>query len=210
MNKITFFLLFCAITVFAADSALAPIKLNQPRLNHGKLLMEALSARHTERSFATTEITIEVLSDLCWAAFGINRADGKRTAPSAMNKQEIDIYAAMASGLYLYDPKNNQLTPVLSQDLRPLAGKQPFVASVPLCLIYVADTARMGKDSAANDFYSAADTGFISQNVYLYCASEGLVTVVMGMVDKEKLASAMKLRPEQKIILSQAVGWPGK
>jgi SagB-type dehydrogenase family enzyme len=152
---------------------------------------------------------LQVLSDLLWAASGINRADGHRTAPTAMNMQEIDIYVAKADGLFLYDIKAHALIPVVVQDIRAQTGMQPFVKDAALNLIYVADLAKMSRLKAEDaNFYAATDTGFISQNVYLYCASAGLATVVRGSIDKPGLAKTMKLRPDQKIILAQTVGYP--
>ena len=165
----------------------------------------------SQRAFSAKEIPLQMIADMLWAADGINRPDagqGLRTAPSTMNMQEIDIYVAMAGGLYLYDAKANILTQVLSEDLRALTGKQPFVKDAPVNLVYVADLAKMGKLSGSDiDFYAATDTGFVSQNVYLYCASAGLATVVRGMVDKPALAKAMKLRDDQRVILAQTVGY---
>jgi SagB-type dehydrogenase family enzyme len=190
-------------------AAPATIQLPPPQTEGGMPLMQALKERHSSRQFTPKSLSGEVLSNLLWAAFGINRPDGKRTAPSAMNMQEIDIYLAMEKGLYLYDPKANALVPVLAQDIRAKTGGQPFVAEAPLNLVYVADRAKMTRGSEEDKvFYSAADTGFIAQNVYLFCASEGLNTVVRGYVDKNSLAEAMKLRPDQKIILAQTVGYP--
>jgi len=191
---------------------LKPIHLLDPQLDIGRPFMKVLKDRSSSRSFSTEKLPVKVLSNLLWAAFGVNRQDaGKRTAPSARNWQEIDIYMAMADGLYLYDPKNHVLKPVLSGDIRTLTGKQDFVKDAPVNLIYVADFSKMG-DATKDEkvLYSAADTGFISQNVYLFCSSEGLATVVRGSIDREALAKAMKLRPDQKIILAQTVGYPKK
>jgi nitroreductase len=145
-----------------------------------------------------------------WAAFGINRADsGHRTAPSASNRQEIDIYVASADGLYLHNAKSHALEPVLVPDVRAATGRQAFVRDAPVNLVFVADFARMSSGSAEDKvLYSAADTGFISQNVYLYCASERLATVVRGSLDRAALAAAMGLRPDQRIILAQSVRYP--
>ncbi|MBC8205932.1 MAG: SagB/ThcOx family dehydrogenase [Kiritimatiellaeota bacterium] len=189
-----------AISVFADD-----LQLPIPRKTGGMPLMEALAARQTSRSFSARPLSDQQLSDLLWAAFGINRDSGKRTAPSARNGQEIDLYVALESGLYLYDAKENRLVQQLSRDLREQAGVQPFTQQAPVDLIYVADYDRV---RGHPEFYSAADTGFISQNVYLFCASEGLNTVVLGMVEKEALHEAMKLSPSQHIILTQPVGFP--
>jgi SagB-type dehydrogenase family enzyme len=218
MNKIislvmvvtsVFFTLVTAVT-FAED--LKPVRLMQPQIDGGKPLMQALKQRSSSRAFSQEKLPVQVLSNLLWAACGVNRTDaGKRTAPSARNWQEIDVYVATAEGLYLYDAKNHVLNPVLSQDVRALTGKQDFVRDAPVTLIYVADFIKM-ENAAKEDkeLYSAADTGFISQNVYLFCASEGLATVVRGLIDREALAKTMKLRSDQKIILAQTVGYPKK
>jgi len=189
---------------------LLPVKLPPPNLNSGKSLMQSLQARKSSRDFSTKKLTVEVLSNLLWAACGINRPDsGRRTAPSAVNWQEVDIYVAMADGLYLYNAKEHVLKPVIKQDIRELTGKQTFVKDAPVNLIYVADYSRMGGANAEEkNSYSAADTAFIAQNVYLYCASEGLATVVRGSIDRDVLAKAMQLRDNQKIVLSQTVGYP--
>jgi SagB-type dehydrogenase family enzyme len=189
-----------------------PIKLPAPRMEGGKPLMQALKDRQTVRDFAPDKLSPQVLSDLLWAAFGINRPEsGKRTAPSAVNWQEIDVYVALEEGLYLYDAKANQLVPVLAQDIRGATGPQPFVAGAPVNLIFVADYTRMGDaDEETKRFYSGCDTGFISQNVYLFCASEGLGTVVRGYVDKESLAKVMNLPATQHIVLAQTIGYPKK
>lgn len=203
--------------VFSSSAEeLSPIKLLPPDLKSGKSLMQALQERKSSRSFSGKKLPVKVLSNLLWSACGINRPDsGKRTAPSAVNWQEIDVYIAMEEGLYLYEAKSHSLQPVLKGDLRRetttfLQPSRSSVASAPLQLIYVADYSKMGFYIGKEEkkFYSAADTGFIAQNVYLYCASEGLATVVRGMVNKDALAKAMNLRSNQQIILVQAVGYP--
>jgi SagB-type dehydrogenase family enzyme len=189
---------------------LSPIKLPPPNLNSGKSLMQSLQARKSSRDFSKKKLTVEVLSNLLWAACGINRPEsGRLTAPSAVNWREIDVYVALADGLYLYNAKEQVLKPVIKQDIRELTGKQPFVKDAPVNLIYVADYSRMGGASAEDrNFYSVADTSFIAQNVYLYCASEGLATVVRGSIDRDALAKAMQLRANQKVVLAQTVGYP--
>lgn len=189
---------------------LKPVQLPKPQMEIGRPLMKVLKDRRSSRAFSTEKLPMQVLSNILWAAFGVNRPDsGKRTAPSARNWQEIDIYAATAEGLYLFDAKAHVLRQVLAKDIRGMTGRQPFVREVPLNLIYVADFSKMtGKTDTEKPFYSGADTGFISQNVYLYCASEGLATVVRGLVDREPLAKVMGLRTEQKITLAQSVGYP--
>ncbi|MGE5308265.1 MAG: nitroreductase family protein [Deltaproteobacteria bacterium] len=190
--------------VFAKDA----IRLPSPRTEGGKPLMQALKERRSQRSFSPKVLPDQVLSDLLWAADGINRPDGHKTAPSARNMQEIDIYVAKADGLYLYGAKDNSLSQVTAEDIRALTGKQDFVKSAPVDLIYVADEGRMSQAGELKDKWASADTGFIAENVYLYCASEGLATVVRGMFDEAQLSKAMKLRPNQKIVLTQTVGYP--
>lgn len=203
------FLLFSAGLFHAPvfGQGLAAITLPAPRTDGGVPLMKALRDRHSTRKFSSAPLSPEQLSDLLWAAFGINRpASGKRTAPSAMDRQEISIYVALEKGLYLYDAKKHALQPVLADDIRALTGTQGFVGSAAVNLVYVADYSKMaGKDK---DFYAAADTGAIAENVYLYCASAKLGVVVRGSIDRERLARVMKLRPDQKITLAQTVGHP--
>jgi len=189
----------------------AQIALPAPRMEGGMPLMQALKERQSTRSFSDRKLPDQVLSDLLWAAAGINRPDtGKRTAPSAMNWQEIEVYAVLDGGAYLYDAKANLLKSVAGGDLRKLAGMQDFVSTAPLNLIYVADTTRMSRAGEEDrSLYAGADTGFISENVYLFCASEGLATVVRGSVDRRALAEALKLPANKRIMLAQTVGYPG-
>ncbi len=196
----------------ARAQALREIKLPPPQTGGGRPLMQVLRDRQSLRDFGPENLSPQVLSNLLWAADGVNRpGSGKRTAPTAVNWQNIDIYVAMADGLYLYDPATNTMKAVLSEDVRAAMGKQDFVKSVPVNLVYVADYSKItrGPDEDKR-FYSAAHTGFISQNVYLFCASEGLATVVRGLIDREEMAKVMKLRPEQKVMLAQSVGYPKK
>ena len=205
-----FLLSLSLIPALGLAQELSPINLPAPQTDGGKPLMQVLKDRHSTREFSSEKLSPQMLSELLWAAFGINRPDtGKRTAPSAMNWQEIEIYVALAEGLYVYDAKGNKLNPILAQDVRGAAGVQAFVKDAPLNLIYVADLSRTGNASAEDrNFYTAADVGFIAENVYLFCASEGLNVVVRGGVDRVTLTKLMKLRPDQKILLAQTVGHP--
>jgi SagB-type dehydrogenase family enzyme len=183
--------------------------LPKPDTTGGKPLMESLKLRRSSRSFSDRKLPPQVLSNLLWAAFGINRPDGHRTAPSARNWQEIDIYVTTVDGVSLYDPAMHALKPVLAGDVRAKTGMQDFVSIAPLNLVYVADLKKT--NAAASDdvlLYIGADCGFIAQNVYLYCASEGLSVVVRGMVDRQELAKVLHLRPEQRILLAQTIGFP--
>jgi len=192
------------------------IALPVPDKTGGMPLMQALNERQTVRSFTSDNLSQQQLSDLLWAGWGINRpADKKRTAPSSRNVQEIDVYVALPSGLYLYVAESHTLKQIHNRDIRALTGTQDFVAGAPVNLIYVADLGKMDKKvgdtiTEANLLSSYANTGFIAQNVYLYCASANLGCVIRGMVPKDKLAPEMGLRSNQVIILSQTVGIPQK
>jgi SagB-type dehydrogenase family enzyme len=203
--------IMAALASWAANPVLSDVSLPAPRTDGGKPLMQALKDRQTSRDFSNNKkLPAQVLSDLLWAAFGINRPDsGKRTAPSARNWQEIEIYLVMEEGAYLYDPQSNRLRGIVKGDLRKLAGTQDYVSMAPLNLVYVADTARMkGVSPEDQALYSGADTGFIGQNVYLFCASEGLITVIRASVDRKALAVALKLPDHKRITLAQTVGYP--
>ena len=200
------------VTTQATAEEPAPIPLPKPQVHGGRPLMEVLKDRKSTREFSSEDLPPQVRSDLLWAAWGINRPEsGKRTAPSSRNCQEIDIYVATADGVFLFDPHAHALKPVLAQDIRADTGSQAHVKTAPVSLIYVADSSKMrDKSDEAKRFTSAADTGFISQNVYLYCASQGLGTVVREVGDREALAKRMKLREDQHIVLAQSVGYPKK
>jgi nitroreductase len=193
---------------FAADKNFE--MLPSPSTDDSGSLMSALKNRKSTRSFSNKPLPKQLLSDLLWAAFGVNRPDiGYRTAPSPMNSQEIELYVATANGLFLYDARFHQLAQFYSEDIRSLCGTQGFVAHAPLNLIYVANFSKLGDiDNNEKMFYSAVDSGFISQNVYLFCAAFGLGTVVRSWIDRPKLANKIRLKEEQRIILSQTVGYP--
>jgi nitroreductase len=160
------FLLTLSASTFAEE--LKPIKLPKPRMDGGRPLMEVLKDRKSTRDFSPERLPLQELSNLLWAAFGVNRPEvGKRTAPSARNKQEMDIYVAIPDGLFLYEAKEHTLKPILKEDIREKTGGQPFVKEAAVNLVYVADYSRMeGYTIEQKEFYSACNTGFISQNVY--------------------------------------------
>lgn len=197
-------------TVAETEAPPEDLRLPPPRMEGGKPLMTALKNRQSLRAFSPRPLPMPLVSDLLWAAFGINRPEsGKRTAPSARNWQEIEIYVVMADGAYVYDAKENLLKGIAKGDLREHTGLQSFVSTAPINLVYVVDTDAM-KGASAEDraLYYGADTAFISQNVYLFCASEGLATVVRGMVNREKLAEVLMLPDSRKVVLAQTVGYP--
>ncbi len=200
-------ILFLSTFVFSNEGK--DIKLPKPTLKGGKPLMKVLKERKSSRSYSSKMLTDQMLSDLLWAAFGINRLSGKRTAPSAANNQEIYIYVILEKGLYIYNPQKHRLDFIHGRDLRALAGIQEYVHTAPVNLIYVADYSKLkGLDKETQALYSIADTGYISQNVYLFSASAGLSTAARALIDKTKLAEEMELVDDQKIILGQAVGYP--
>jgi nitroreductase len=181
-----------------------------PAVKQGGLpLMEALARRQSSREFAPDALPLPVLSGLLWAAFGRNREDGKRTAPTALNAQEIDVFVALPTGAYLYDAAAHELRLVAAADLRRVTGYQDFVDEAPLDLVYVADHARMGMVPVGQrSAYAHVAAGAISQNVYLYCASSGLATVIRAWIDREAIADALGLAHDQQVLLSQTVGYP--
>lgn len=168
--------------------------------------MEALNARKTTRVFSQRTLSDQQLSNLLWAADGINREDGRRTAPTAVNTQEIDIYVYTAQRVYLYMPQSHSLKPVAEGDFRGEVFTQPALAACPVALVYVANYDRMQRfNDEKRAFYGATDTGFVSQNVYLFCASEGLNTVVAGAICREKIRARLKFNG--KAVLAQPVGY---
>lgn len=185
-------------------------QLPPPRLEGGKPLMHALQQRRSTREYADRPLPPEVLSDLLWAAFGVNRpATGDRTAPYWRHVMVIDVYAAMTDGVWLYDPQGHSLMRHMPGDVRALTGLQDFVATAPVNLIYVAHGERL-QDITPEErrLYASVDAGFIGQNVYLYCASEGLATVFRGALDQQKLTERLQLGSGQFVTFAQSVGYP--
>jgi nitroreductase len=199
------------LALFAGPALAQDVKLPDPNTEGGKRLMQVLKARHSTREFGPGKLPPQVLSNLLWAAFGINRADGKRMAPSAVNWQEIDIYVTTPDGAYVWDAKANVLKLVAASDLRAATGSQPYVGTAAVNLVYVADLARTGRASVEQQqTWVWANAGLIAENAYLYCASEGLAVVVRAMINREALGKELKLRPDQKILLAQSIGYPAK
>ena len=168
----------------------------------GKPLMQALSERKSIRSYQDKSLSDQTLSNLLWAANGFNRPD-KRTAPTANNRQELELYVALKSGIYLYDAQNNRLKLIRKGDFRKNTGVQDFVATAAANIIFVSD---LGK--ASSEQYAFTDCGFVAQNIYLYCASEGLGSVVRGSFDKDELAKLLNLTGKMQVLLTQSVGYP--
>lgn len=185
-------------------------ELPAPRMAGGKPLFEALKLRRSTRAYSDQPLPPQVMSDLLWSAFGINRpATGDRTAPYWRHVMVIDVYAAMADGVWLYEPRRHALVQHQNADIRAATGLQDFVSTAPLNLVYVAHGERM-QDVSTEDrrLYACVDAGFIGQNVYLFCASEGLASVFRGAVDLRKLGQTMSLPAGQFVTFAQTVGYP--
>lgn len=188
------------------DSVVLP----PPTLSSATALEQALKSRRSSRAFLPDPLPLDTLSAMLWTAFGINRqeTDG-RTAPSAHNWQEIDVFAVLPEGAYRYDAKGHRLLLVKAEDLRSATGTQDFVATAPLNLVYVADFARMHEARPEErEFFAGADAGCIAQNVYLFCASARLATVVRCLIDRRRLAKALGLSATERIALAQSVAHP--
>ena len=194
----------------AVGDAAGTTYLPAANITGGLPLMQALAQRQSQREFEPTALPLQMLSDLLWAAAGINRPElGGRTTPSAMNAQELDVYAALPTGLYRYLAKTQTLHLVSASDVRRVTGYQDFVDNAPLDLVFVADYSHMKLVPASQRLsYASVAAGAMAQNVYLYCASGGLATVIRAWLDRDALARAMGLNNDQQVLLSQTVGWP--
>lgn len=188
------------------------IQLPEPRTTGGMPLLDALSHRHTSRQFSERDLDMQTISDLLWAAYGFNRReDRKRTAPTSRNYQEMEVYAAFRSGLYLYDAWENKLVLIHSNDIRAITGTQDYVGKASLNLIYVANQNKVREPHSERQLLAShTNSGFIAQNVYLYCASAGLACVVRALFEEEALRTAMNMDENMKIILTQTVGFPAE
>lgn len=209
MKKVYFLFsfLFIALSSYAADKV---IKLTQPNMNRPATVMKALSERKSTREYASKPLSVADLSDLLWAANGVNRpADGKRTAPSAMNRQEVDIYVVLPQGTYFYKAKEHELELVAEGDYRAaVAGKQNFVKEAPVCLVLVSDLNRLGDPkNEQTKIMGAADAGIVSQNISIFCAAANLATVPRASMESGQLEKALKLKENQLAILNHPVGY---
>ena len=209
MRKVQLLLLclFVSVATFAADKV---IRLPKPNLNRNSEVMEAFANRHSTREYAAKALTLTDLSDLLWAANGINRPEeGKRTAPSAMNKQDVDVYVVLPEGTYLYDAKAHQLNLVAEGDHRgAVAGGQAFVKSAPVSLLLVSDLSRLGDaKNTHTQLMGAVDAGIVSQNISLFCSAAKLATVPRASMDTAKLKSVLKLTDTQLPLMNHPVGY---
>lgn len=209
MNKFLSVALAGAVTI-AGVCGDDLVKLPEPDKQGGVPLMQALRLRKSARNFSEKPIPLNVLSNLLWAAQGVNREAGQRTAPTSKGCNEIDLYVVLQDAAYLYLPEKHALKLVVAKDVRKDTGMQDFAGKVPLNLVYVVDYSRQPAefDHARKMKVALADTGFIGQNVYLYCASEGLITVFRAMVDCEKLGKTLGLGEGREVYFAQSVGYP--
>lgn len=190
---------------------LSKIMLPAPTADRGASVMKALAERQSRRAFSSKAISLADLSDLLWAANGVNRpADGKRTAPSALNKQDIDVYVFTPEGVYLYDAVQHVLNPIAVGDQRDaVAGGQDFVKQAPVCLVYVSDLSRFGMGNTEQvKLMAAMDAGIVSENVNLFCAGVGLATVPRASMDQAALKKILKLSGSQLPLMNNPVGHP--
>ncbi len=195
-------------TAFSSDIVLPP-----PDKKGGLPLMQALNERRSTRSFADKPIPVEVLSSLLWAAQGVNRDDPDyRTAPSSRNSNEIEIYAVLPQGTYLYLPETHQLKQVVKGDLRAATGTQEFTATAPLNLVYVVDQSKQPGDfdTRRKLITACTDAGFIGENIYLFCTSAGLGTVFRAIIDVDYIQQCLKLPVFKKVLYAQSVGYPSE
>ncbi|KMQ50388.1 Nitroreductase [Chitinispirillum alkaliphilum] len=206
--KVTIFTLILLVASVQAQAE-NTIELNQPDMDRGLPLMQALAQRRSVRSWSEQKLGTQDLSDLLWAAFGVNRPDeGKRTAPTAMNVQDIDIYVFLEEGVYLYDAFVNTLEPVSDGDYRAEAGIQDFVATAPVTLLLVSDLSNYrGDDDAAKERYAAMHAGIISQNISIFCAGNEMGTVAIGMLDAEVLKERLNIGDNHRVLLSHPAGY---
>lgn len=205
---ISVILLTIAITGYS--QLVQKISLPEPQKDAGMPLMKALDLRESVRSFDTTKVlSNQQISNLLWAAYGINRTSGKRTAPSSYNQQEYSIYVVLKRGVFLWDDKINVLNQVIAGDYREKTGTQDYVATAAMNLVYVADYSKLVKEKTPNDKENTAyvHCGFIAQNVYLCATSEGLSTCVRASLDRINLSELLKLNSNQHIILAHSIGY---
>lgn len=191
-NLMTTAIACLCVSCAGAQNAETSLVLEKPDLTRGTLLMEALSQRKSTREFSEKELSNADLSGLLWAANGINRPEsGKRTAPSAMNKQDVKVYVCLKQGSYLYNPTHHSLELISEGDARQRTD-------APVMLVLASDT---------QETWGALDTGIVSQNISLYCAAMNLATVVRGSMDQDALRKALKLAGSQALHLNQPVGY---
>ena len=202
---VTACLLLLGTSIIAGEIALP-----KPNLKSGKPFMQCVAERRTERKFSTKPLSQQTIAEILFVADGVTRKDGRKTVPTARNKQNQSVYAVTADGIYLYNSKNHSLIPVMKGDYRKNCGLQPFHKKAPLILLFVADLSAIGNTPEDKALYAGNHSGSASQNVYLYAASENLATVVCGMLDRAALKKLLKLKKDQMVVFSQPIAYPAK
>ena len=192
----------CLFLMLGTAQAAASLAFPPPDTKGGKPLMQALNERATNRSFTAKPLSDKLLGDLLWAAYGVNRPNGKRTIPTAQNRQDLEIYVLRSDGAWLYDAPKHSLEQVSSSDLRKLLAGQGFIRDAPVGLVYVTDTQKNGKE-----LYAAMHAGSAYQNVGLFCASVGLHNVVRASYDADVLSAGLGLPDSKRILITQTIGW---
>ena len=199
MNKKIMFLAAAFGAIGSTATAFESINLPQPNVDNGVTLYQALKDRHAVRSFTDEPVDNQMLSNILWVAYGVNREDGRRTIPTAKNEKDLSIYVTDKLGTFLYDAQNNALQMVLPESLLPLFQTQDYMQNVPVVLIYVGST--------DDNHFAVMHAGSAYQNAGLYAASVGLNNVVRAWIDYEAVARALKLPNDKKVIVTQAIGW---
>ena len=202
------FFVFALLALVSAASASDEIALLKPDLSSGKPLMQCIASRRSSRSFSDKPLPLQIVSEVLFVADGITSPDGKKSVPTARNKQNQRVYAFRADGVYLYNSKKHSLVKVIGKDLRKICGKQPFHAVAPLVLVYVSEMTAVGNTPQLQALYSGNHSGHAAQNVYLYAASKNLSTVICGLLDRKLIKDTLKLNADDMVIFSQPVGFP--
>ena len=212
MKALCIFLLTCMSATYMYAQELKEIKLNTPDKTRGSVVMKALADRKSVREYDTQPLSLKDLSDLLWAANGVNREDGRRTAPTASNKQEVDVYAFLPEGAYFYDAQAHALKPIAKGDFRgAVAGRQDFVKTAPVCLVIVSNLEKLGDPSVEQTkLMAAVDVGIVTQNINVFCAAVGLSVVPRATMDQAEIRRILKLSDTQLPLMNTPLGYPKK
>ena len=210
MKKFTVIASFLFLGAMLYAEAAKEIALPKPDLNSGKPFMQCVAERRSKRKFSTKALPMQIISEIMYVADGVSSKDGRKTVPTARNKQNQSVYAFTADGVYLYNSQKHALELVKKGDFRSICGKQPFHKKAPLVLVFVSDMKAVGNTAEEQAMYAGNHSGSASQNVYLYAASQGLSTVVCGLLDRDAIKKFLNLKADQMVIYSQPVAYPAK
>ena len=211
MKRFIFLVAVFLGSLVAQAQELKTIKLSAPDKTRGSAIMKALNDRQSVREYSADKIKPQDLSDLLWAANGINRPDGKRTAPSCRDFRDVEVYVILQEGTYIYDVQEHALIPISAGDFRgAVAAGQDFAKEAPLCIVLVADMTKYGNMSENSKLMAAIDVGIVCQNINVACAGLGLATVPRGSMDQAALKTALKLKDNHLLLMNNPVGYPKK